>query len=201
MNRLLELCNIKEGDYIERTFSRTRLVDDTEGDVKCAVAVLSGRVDVFAISPDGKEVLLTSLEKDALFGISNLFREDDLRTVLQCREKSTLAFIPKELLKERILNNTEAMKEYSILCNSKIQFLLSRIEQLSLNTAKAKLIEYLLTEGDKAILTRDELASHLGISRAALFREIATLQSKGAIETKGSRLTVIDRDKLEKEEY
>ena len=92
---------------------------------------------------------------------------------------------------------------YAALCNAKIQFLLSRIEMLTMQSCRGKVLAFLLAEkrADGVIMlrgTRDELASRLSVSRAALYRELSALQSKGYLEVGESRLRVLDASALEK---
>lgn len=195
-SELLTLCKINEAECIIRRYQKGKLVDDNLQGERCAVLVKEGALTVSAVTADGKEVNISSLGPGAIFGISNLFIDDELRTVLQCKVDSELMFIEKQLLRERILSDYSAMQEYSRICNSKIQFLLSRIEQLSANTSRAKLAEYLLENNDSGRMTREELASYLGISRAALYRELARLQEAGCIESSAGHIRVKDEEKL-----
>ena len=92
---------------------------------------------------------------------------------------------------------------YAALCNAKIQFLLSRIEMLTMQSCRGKVLAFLLAEKreDGVILlrgTRDELASRLSVSRAALYRELSALQSGGYLEVGESRLRVLNTSALEK---
>ena len=66
-----------------------------------------------------------------------------------------------------------------------------------------KVLAFLLAEKreDGVILlrgTRDELASRLSVSRAALYRELSALQSGGYLEVGESRLRVLNTSALEK---
>ena len=84
-----------------------------------------------------------------------------------------------------------------------IQFLLSRIEMLTMQSCRGKVLAFLLAEKreDGVILlrgTRDELASRLSVSRAALYRELSALQSGGYLEVGESRLRVLNTSALEK---
>ena len=47
-------------------------------------------------------------------------------------------------------------------------------------------------------ISGEEMARHLGVSRAALFRELAALQSMGVLRSEGNLLTVLDTPALEK---
>lgn len=200
-SELLKICKINEAECVSRRYQKGKLVDDNLSGERCAVLVKEGEVTVSAVTADGKEVNISSLGPGAVFGISNLFIDDDLRTVLQCKSDSELMFIEKKLLRERILSDYQAMAEYSRICNSKIQFLLSRIEQLSANTSRAKLAEYLLENNESGRMTREELASYLGISRAALYRELSRLQEAGCIASSGGRIRILDEQKLRNLEH
>ncbi len=199
--KLLTACRIAAGELFYAQYGKGRIVEDRRDDEACVVLVGSGQVEVFSVSLDGNEVLLSVLSQGDMFGICNLFEQDELRTVLQCKTDCELLFIPKTALKAAILEFPEAMSEYAGLCNRKIQFLIRRIEQLSLNSARAKLAGYLLSQSAEAALalpgTKESLSLMLGISRAALYRELACLQEVGAILNEGSRIIVINREILE----
>ena len=92
---------------------------------------------------------------------------------------------------------------YAALCNAKIQFLLSRIEMLTMQSCRGKVLAFLLAEkGEDGAIplrgTRDELARRLSVSRAALYRELSALQSKGVLEVGENQLRVLDAAALEK---
>ena len=100
-------------------------------------------------------------------------------------------------------NDAALAMRYAALCNAKIQFLLSRIEMLTMQSCRGKVLAFLLAEKreDGVIMlhgTRDELASRLSVSRAALYRELSALQGKGVLEVGESSLRVLDTLTLEK---
>ena len=91
---------------------------------------------------------------------------------------------------------------YAALCNRKLQFLLRRIELLTMQSCRGRLIAHLLERQDeKGVVglagSREDLARRLGMSRAALFRELSVLQSMGAVSVDGNSITVEDRPLLE----
>ena len=92
---------------------------------------------------------------------------------------------------------------YAELCNQKLQFLLRRIELLTMQSCRGRVIAHLLAGQDrngcvKPTGSREDLARQLGVSRAALFRELAALQSMGVLRSEGNLLTVLDTPALEK---
>ncbi len=85
----------------------------------------------------------------------------------------------------------------------KLQFLLRRIELLTMQSCRGRVIAHLLASQDrngcvKLSGSREDLARRLGVSRAALFRELAALQSMGVLRSEGNLLTVLDTPALEK---
>lgn len=137
------------------------------------------------------------------FGICNLLVDEPLQTVLRCAEETTVRFWEKEALVAAMRGDAALAMAYAALCNAKIQFLLSRIEMLTMQSCRGKVLAFLLTEKreDGVILlrgTRDELASRLSVSRAALYRELSALQSGGYLEVGESRLRVLNTSALEK---
>ena len=137
------------------------------------------------------------------FGICNLLVAEPLQTVLRCAEETTVRFWEKEALVAAMRGDAALAMAYAALCNAKIQFLLSRIEMLTMQSCRGKVLAFLLAEKreDGVILlrgTRDELASRLSVSRAALYRELSALQSGGYLEVGESRLRVLNTSALEK---
>ena len=103
---------------------------------------------------------------------------------------------------EGVLNEDTAQEVWE-LCNQKLQFLLRRIELLTMQSCRGRVIAHLLAGQDrngcvKPTGSREDLARQLGVSRAALFRELAALQSMGVLRSEGNLLTVLDTPALEK---
>jgi CRP-like cAMP-binding protein len=199
---LLDSKTITLSALLRTPYPKGQVVGDTVGSASLAVFVEEGELDVFSISADGAKILVSTLEKKEVFGISNLFEEEDLRTLLQCRTDCVLLSIPKDQLRAAILKSSLAMVEYAKLCNRKIQFLIKRIEQLSLTSARAKVAEYLLSntsveQPELSLVSKESLALPLGISRASLFRELSALEKNGSVYSNGSTVRVINRKILE----
>lgn len=198
MNALLESCHLNPALYPKREFKKNAVPSDELSGEKCAVYIEKGSLSVYAQSTDGKETLLTFLNEGEIFGINNLFYENESVTIIKCDAACSLVYIPKHILKNRVLSSSKTMEIYSALLNQKIQFLLGRIEALSASSSKAKLASFLLDHGEEVnMLSKSELADLLGISRATLFRDFKQLEADEAISLEGSSVCVTNRTKLE----
>ena len=170
--------------------------------------VISGTVAVSSDAPDGRDVRLSTLKKGDCFGIANLFSPDPLQTILRCEKDCEIAFIPKERLINLLGEDGDFAVRYARLSNEKLQFLIRRIELLTTQNHQTRLIAWLMSgensipdeKGEKDEIRfpgkRESLAAHLGMSRAALFRELAQLDREGLIATRGTVVRILDREGL-----
>ncbi len=179
-----------------------QIISDTLDGVAQVGLIARGRIEVYSIAIDGREVQMNVLEPGECFGICNLMGGQGPDTVLRCAEASTLLYFPKSVLLAHLEKNPAGALRYAKLCNEKLQFLLQRIAMLTMQSARGKVIACLLARKDSAgtvILegSREDLARQLGISRAALFRELSALQGKQLIRTEASTIKLLDIGRLE----
>lgn len=179
-----------------------QIVSDRQKNEEILGLIMEGSMDVYSIALDGREILLSQLEKGDCFGVVNLLTKTELPTVLRCRTDTTLVIIPKCQLLSAMKKNSELALRYAGFCNKKMQFLIRRIEFLTMQSGKKKLVQYLLEVPGKGgrfgkNVSRDELASILGISRASLFRELAGLTKQGLIALRDGEIYLLRPDELE----
>ncbi|MCI5585853.1 MAG: Crp/Fnr family transcriptional regulator [Lachnospiraceae bacterium] len=179
-----------------------QIVNDSPKGGPSVGIIVSGRVDVYSVAVDGRDIQLNSLEKGDCFGICNIMEGSQLETVLRCGEKTEILYIAKKAVMTELERNPILLEQYIRLCNRKIQFLLHRIGLLTMQSCRGKLLAFLLEEqalgGEiKVKGSREDLARMLGVSRAALFRELSLLQRQKVIRVTGNRIRILDGKKLE----
>lgn len=192
-------------DYMEIVPVRCRvgqIISDCPWGIPSVGVIASGRVDVYSVAIDGRDVQLNSLEAGECFGICNLMVPNELETVLRCAQDGEILYIAKNAILKAMEENPSVLRQYMTLYNKKIQFLLGRIELLTMQSCRGKLLAFLLAQQDNGGCvrmngSREDLACMLGISRAALFRELAMLQTQGLIQAKGTMLKLLDVPRLE----
>ncbi len=198
---LLAALPLNPADVSERRFHAGQIISDRPGGVPAVGLILSGRVDAYSVALDGKDVQLSSLAAGECFGVCNLLAEAELETVLRCAEDSDVLYIPKPVLLRLMRQDVDFALRYAALCNKKLQFLIRRIELLTMQSCRGRVIAYLLErQADHTVhLTgsREDLARQLGVSRAALFRELSALQGRNAIRAEGSIIHLLDEPLLE----
>lgn len=192
-------CEFDENALSAQSFKRGEPVEDTLDGEPVLGVIAKGRVGVFGISPGESEVSLSSLGAGEVFGISNLFTQNELETRLVCRERTDIVFVPKQAFLQMLSVSPALAERYMTILNGKIRFLIRRIALLTAHSGRAKLADYLLTNADRQNTVRlgcskEQLAKILGMSRAALFRELAALSNAGLIQVDRSCITLLDRD-------
>ncbi len=192
-------CAFDESALTAQRFKRGDAVADTRDGEPVIGVIAKGRVGVYGLSPGESAVSLSTLGAGEAFGISNLFTQGPLETRLRCRAPTDIVFIPKQVFLQQLAANPALAQRYMTLLNGKIRFLLRRIALLTAHSGRAKLTDYLLANaGDDGGIWLDcskaQLAALLGMSRAALFRELAALSDAGLIAVEKNHITLRDRD-------
>lgn len=199
---LLGGCNLSVSGMQVKYCHKGQIVSDRQKNEEILGLIMEGSMDVYSIALDGREILLSQLERGDCFGVVNLLTKTELPTVLRCRTDTTLVIIPKCQLFSAMEKNSELALRYAGFCNRKMQFLIRRIEFLTMQSGRKKLVQYLLEVPGKGgrfgkNVSRDELASILGISRASLFRDLSVLTKQGLIALRGSEICLLKPDELE----
>lgn len=200
---LFQNCNttLQSCDYTIRPYQKGELVSTAINREKLIGIIKSGSIDVYTLSVDSTEVKLRTLTSGACFGICNLFSDEDIPTILKCASPVELLCISKKTFSRLLKNDEILIQNFIQFNNEKIQFLLSKIEDLTIQSAQRKLIHYLLLNSstDNCVFlsnAKEHLAKELAISRASLFKELSTLQKDGLITTNGSYIYLLDVDGL-----
>ncbi len=174
--------------------------DEADG-IPCIALIHAGEVAVLFAGVDGREIHLNTLERGHCFGVSNLLCAQELCSTLQCKTAVSIIYIPKITVVREMEKSASLAMRYAGHCNEKINFLIHRIELLTIQSSREKVIRYLLLQQnqDNQVCfgcTRELLASYLGISRAALYREFRFLQSKNLITLGKSAVFILDESAL-----
>ena len=167
-----------------KRFRAGQIISDKPSGVSSVGMIVSGRVEVYSVALDGKDVQLNALTAGECFGVCNLMASAELETVLRCGEETEVLYIPKAVLLSCMEQDAGLAMRYAALCNRKLQFLLRRIELLTMQSCRGRVIAHLLAGQDrngcvKPTGSREDLARQLGVSRAAVWKAVKQLESEG----------------------
>ena len=173
-----------------------------EKKLKVAI-ILDGTARVYSkASNDGENALLRTLRVGDMFGIANLYAEDNpFPSKIIASSDVKILFMNGDIFKEFIETNPTALKNYLSMQSRKIVYLNKKISTFTAGSAEKKLIMFMLDHLDGNIFTvpcsMTELSNMLGIGRASLYRAIDYLTECGVLISKQNKNTfTVDLDKI-----
>ena len=168
--------------------------------------VVSGRVKVFKLSPDGKEQILHIFGAGEPFGEAAVFAGEKFPANAEALEESRVFFFPRPAFLELIGQNPSLALNMLAVLSRRLRKLASLVEDLSLKEVPGRLAAYLLylSEGKKGAVeveldvSKNQLASLLGTIPETLSRILARMTREGVIAQTGQRrIRILKRPDLE----
>ncbi len=148
-----------------------------------------------------EHALLKSMEIGDIFGIANLYAEDEPFPCLIVAESACkILFLQGDAFKKLIESDHRALRNYLAFQSRKIVYLNKKILTFTAGSAEKKLAIFLLEHQRNGIFTppcsMSELSDMLGIGRASLYRAIDSLASCGLIEKKDKQIYIRNMEAL-----
>ena len=188
----------------EQTFSRGETIFADGDEARGFFVVISGRVKIFKLSPDGKEQILHMFGPGEPFGEVAMFAGRRMPANAQAMEKSSALFFPRAALLEVIRRNPDLALGLLGVLSLRLRRFANLIEDLSLKEVPGRLAAYLLylsshTDGSQDLeldVTKTELASLLGTIPETLSRVLGKMSRQDLIRSDGRHIQILDRQGL-----
>ena len=143
---------------------------------RCLGIILKGEANVYKGS-----VHMSRLRKGEMFGAVTLYSERTcFATTVKAVTDVTVAFLPKTLIDELMKADITVAQNYIAYLSERVYYLNGKIAGFTKPTALQKLEKYITDTGDSELTaySATELAKHLGIGRASLYRAMAKIKQK-----------------------
>lgn len=193
-----------------RTYKKDELIIVESESGSAFFVIISGSVKVSRVSEDGKEVILSMLNKSDFFGEMALLDGLNRSANVTALEESILFIIQRK----DFLDLLTQFPEVSILLLQELTKRLrnadQKIKSLSLKDAEGKVATVLLQLADdvgkikKGIVEieklpfQHDLAKMAGTSRETISRTLHSFAKKGLIEIDGNKVRILDYNKFVK---
>lgn len=170
--------------------------------------LISGRVKLTMLSPNGKEKVLNILQEGDIMGEISFFDLDPHPITAEAIEDTRLLIIPREKLEEIITEKPSLALKIIESLAKKTRLLTSQVRELVFHDAAgrmASLIRRFLDDfGLKVssgkmidiILTHKEIANLIGSSRVTVTKIINNFIDQGIIKMYKRKIVVLDEEKL-----
>jgi len=181
----------------------------TDGEeAKGFYVILSGRVKIYKVSPDGKEQILHVVSAPDPFAEAAVFLEGSYPAFAEALSDCQLLFFPKRDFIHLIERNPQLSINMIVTLSQYLKRFASLIEELSLKEVSSRIAKYLLdlslkqskegkiAEEVELDLSKTQLALKLGTISETLSRTLAKMKAKGVIEVKKNRIHLLNQEAL-----
>ncbi len=178
-----------------KDFKRGEEISEVQNGFDCVGVILSGSASVSSSETGAVSISRVGTE----FGICNIFVSDKMPTKLYARVHTKVLFIPKDEFASLLSSDNALMYRYVKLCNEKMVYLAKKLRLISVVGSVPRLacwVEMNSIGNEAKIVSKDELARQLCISRASLFRAISDLEKQNVIDALSDKIIVKDKEKL-----
>jgi CRP/FNR family transcriptional regulator len=168
-------------------------------------AIISGRVKIFKLSPEGKEQILHMMGAGEVFGEVPVFTGQEYPANAEAYINSSLLFFPRDSFIQLIKKDPSMSLNMLALLSRRLRRFAALIEDLSLKEVPGRLAAYLLYLSKRSSdkdefelgISKGQLASVLGTIPETLSRILGKMGRQGLIRSEGSRMRILDRTTLE----
>ena len=203
-----DLKGIRAIASYKRAGRKEILFADGEG-AKGFYVILSGKVKLYKISPEGKEQILHVVTAPDAFAEAALFLEGNYPAFAEALSDCQLLFFPKRDFVQLIERNPRLSVNMIVTLSHYLKRFALLIEELSLKEVSSRIAKYLIDLSFKLSkegkdpgeveldLSKTQLAARLGTISETLSRTLAKMKAKGMIDVKRNRIVILKRQTLE----
>jgi len=168
----------------------------------------SGKVKVTKVGADGKEAIVRVAKNGDILGHRSLFSEEYYSATSTALEDSTICFLDKKWIMKAIEEKPSVAKNLIGLLSRDMGAAEQKLASMSQKNVRERLAELLLTLKNtfgikennivrlNIKLTREELASMIGVANETLIRFLSEFRDEGIITQKGKVIYIADEEKL-----
>ncbi|MDX5346356.1 MAG: response regulator [Hymenobacteraceae bacterium] len=167
-----------------------------------------GKVKAYKANEEGREYI-TNLYKDGDFiGYLDLIEDTPYRESAMALEDSEVYIIPKEDFNTLLYQNRDVASKFIKLLSDNLADREERLIKLAYNSVRKRVAEaillvekqYLKDENYNSQITisREDLASIVGASKETVIRTLADFKDEKLIDTRGSKIMILNNEKLRK---
>ena len=167
--------------------------------------VINGKIKTIRLAEDGRELMTGLFGSDEYLGANAMLANEPYTDTATALEDSLVCHIPREQM-EKLLNlYPEVAREFIKLLANNVRDKEDQLIQLAYHSVRKRMAEALLRlyrqqadalNGFK--ITREDLAAMAGMATETVSRTLSDFKDEGLIDKKGSLISLLAPEKLEK---
>jgi CRP-like cAMP-binding protein len=202
LKRIRDIASLRQIEKREVLFSDG---EETRG----FYVILSGRVKLFKVSPEGKEQILHIVSAPDAFAEAALFLEGTYPAFAEAMTDCQLLYFPKRDFIQLIEKNPQLSINMIVTLSHYLKRFASLIEELSLKEVSSRIAKYIIDlsmrsskegKSPKEVeldLSKTQLALKLGTISETLSRTLAKMKAKRIIDVTKNKIIILNREALE----
>jgi CRP-like cAMP-binding protein/CheY-like chemotaxis protein len=166
-----------------------------------------GKVKVYQKNDQGKE-LITALHKEGeFFGYLSLLKDEQHSHSASALEDSEIYMIPRDDFFALMYKNADVAKKFIELLSDNVREHEQQLVRLAYNSVRKRVAEALITLSDKykkegesqfsMNVSREDLANLVGTATETVIRTLSDFKDEQFIAITGSKVTILEYDKLD----
>jgi CRP-like cAMP-binding protein len=198
-----------EAISVSRRYPKGTLIFSEDEEAKGFFVVISGKVKVYKLSPEGKEQILHIVAPGQTFAEAALFAGSTYPAFAESLAQTRVLYFSKESFLNLIRENPQISLNMIASLSQWLRKFVSLVEELSLKDVSARLSKYLIDLSAQSgrssasgiefelDINKSQLASQLGTISETLSRALRKLRDKRVIEVEGKKITILQKEILE----
>ncbi|MDI6755123.1 MAG: Crp/Fnr family transcriptional regulator [Thermodesulfobacteriota bacterium] len=191
---------------VDQVFKRGQSIFSEEDEGAGLYIIISGRVKIFKLSPDGKEQTLHIFGPGEPFGEVAVFTGRRFPANAEALEETRAFFFPRTEFVNLIRKDPSLALNMLAELSIRLRKFTILVENLALKEVPGRLAAYILVlserkKGSAGLIeldiSKNQLASLLGTIPETLSRILARMEREKLIKSEGKRITILDRRGLE----
>ncbi|GFN36883.1 Crp/Fnr family transcriptional regulator [Tepidimicrobium xylanilyticum] len=167
--------------------------------------ILRGKIEIQKVFPSGQVMTINIFSEGNIFGESLIFsNKHTYPATITAIEKAKIMYIKKENIIELSMFEPKVLTNFVSVLSERILMLNNRIANLSQDTIRKKIANYLLHEYNiqkttvlNIPFTRKRMAELLNIPRPSLSRELGHMKEEGIIDLDKNIIKILNIQLLE----
>mgnify|MGYP005751460047 CR=1 FL=1 len=165
-----------------------------------------GKIKAFKSNDEGREYITHLYKEGDFIGYLDLMEETNYRESAMAMEEAEVYVIPKDEFFSLLYRNRDVANKFIKILSDSLVDREDRLLKLAYNSVRKRVAEALLLvekqydwgEGSKKqiAISREDLASIVGASKETVIRTLADFKDEKLIDSQGSRITILNIDKL-----
>lgn len=200
------LADFVDGRHVDIYKKKQRIYNESNHPIRLYY-VQKGKVKVYKLNEDGKELIVRVANEGDFFGYTAMFENSVYKENAEALEDAEIVGLPRNEFEELIHSNPEVTKKFIKLLASDVSEKEEQLIRIAYNSLRKKVSDALLSVYNKyksssenvmISLSRENLAAMAGTATESLIRTLTDFKAEKLIDITDGKIKILNPEKLQK---